>query len=112
MVAWHEPSRRGATRQCGQPIAQIYSIEKAEIVVPVPDEDLAWFTLPTPIDTRMDTWDAQRIDDNRREDPNASFHYARGATTRVQGTLPGGNTNGMDAGAHQGERIHSRRSAW
>ena len=74
----------------GQPIAQIYSIEKAEIVVPVPDEDLAWFTLPTPIDTRTDTWDTQRIDDNRREDPNASFHYAqRGATTRVQGTFAG-----------------------
>jgi len=74
----------------GQPIAQIYSIEKAEIVVPVPDEDLAWFTLPAPIDTQVDAWDAQRIDDNRREDPNASFHYAqRGATTRVQGTFAG-----------------------
>ena len=34
----------------GQAIAQIYSIEKAEIVVPVPDEDLGWFTLPLPID--------------------------------------------------------------
>ena len=56
----------------------------------MPDEDLAWFTLPTPIDTRTDTWDTQRIDDNRREDPNASFHYAqRGATTRVQGTFAG-----------------------
>jgi RND family efflux transporter MFP subunit len=29
-----------------QPVAQIYSIERAEIVVPVPDEDMAWFDLP------------------------------------------------------------------
>ena len=33
----------------GQPIAQLYSIEGAEIVVPIPDEDLAWFTLPLPV---------------------------------------------------------------
>jgi RND family efflux transporter MFP subunit len=31
----------------GQPIARLYSIEKAEIVLPVPDEDLAWFAVPT-----------------------------------------------------------------
>ena len=30
----------------GQAVARIYSIEKAEIVVPVPDEDLAWFDVP------------------------------------------------------------------
>lgn len=29
-----------------QPVARIYSIERAEIVVPVPDEDMAWFDLP------------------------------------------------------------------
>ena len=31
----------------GQAVAQLYSIEKAEIVLPVPDEDLAWFEVPT-----------------------------------------------------------------
>lgn len=31
----------------GQAIAQLYSIEKAEIVLPVPDADLAWFAVPT-----------------------------------------------------------------
>ena len=31
----------------GQALAQLYSIEKAEIVLPVPDEDLAWFEVPT-----------------------------------------------------------------
>ncbi len=30
----------------GQAVARIYSIEKAEIVVPVPDEDLAFFDVP------------------------------------------------------------------
>ncbi len=39
----------GQHLNAGQAIAQIYSIEKAEIVVPVPDEDLGWFTLPLPI---------------------------------------------------------------
>ena len=29
-----------------QPVARVYSIERAEIVVPVPDEDMAWFDLP------------------------------------------------------------------
>ena len=74
----------------GQPIAQLYSIEKAEIVVPVPDEDLAWFTLPAPVDTKADEWGIQRINSGRNEDPNASLHYARrGATTRVQGKFAG-----------------------
>ena len=31
----------------GQAVAQLYSIEKAEIVLPVPDGDLAWFEVPT-----------------------------------------------------------------
>ena len=30
----------------GQPIGRIYSIEKAQIVVPVPDEELAWIDVP------------------------------------------------------------------
>ncbi len=32
----------------GQPVARLYSIHKAEIVVPIPDEDLQWITLPIP----------------------------------------------------------------
>ena len=30
----------------GRPVAQLYSIEKAEIVVPIADKDLAWFDMP------------------------------------------------------------------
>ncbi len=30
----------------GQPLAQLYSTERAEIAVPLPDEDLGWFALP------------------------------------------------------------------
>ena len=30
--------------QAGQPVARLYSIHKAEIVVPIPDEDLQWIT--------------------------------------------------------------------
>ena len=32
----------------GQPVARLYSIHKAEIVVPIPDEDLQWIEVPTP----------------------------------------------------------------
>ncbi len=40
----------------GQPVAKLYSIRKAEIVVPIPDEDLRWITLPSPQATSvMDT---------------------------------------------------------
>lgn len=34
--------------QAGQAIARLYSIHKAEIVVPLPDEDLQWIGLPMP----------------------------------------------------------------
>jgi RND family efflux transporter MFP subunit len=30
----------------GQPLAQLYSTEQAEIAVPLPDEDLGWFAVP------------------------------------------------------------------
>ncbi len=36
----------GQFLNAGQPVAQLYSIEKAEIVLPVPDEDLAWLEIP------------------------------------------------------------------
>ena len=36
-----------------QPVASIYSIEKAEIIVPVPDEDMAWFDVPMPLPPEM-----------------------------------------------------------
>ena len=39
----------GQHLNAGQPVGQLYSIEKAEIVVPLPDEDLAWFELPLPL---------------------------------------------------------------
>ena len=39
---------RGQYVQAGQPVARIYSIERAEIVVPVPDDELAWLELPDP----------------------------------------------------------------
>ena len=32
----------------GRAVARLYSIESAEIAVPVPDEDLAWLELPSP----------------------------------------------------------------
>lgn len=74
----------------GQPIAQLYSIERAEIVVPVPDEDLAWFTLPTPVDPQADAERGQPIASAYQEETNAAFHYARhGATTRVEGSFAG-----------------------
>jgi RND family efflux transporter MFP subunit len=42
--------------QAGHPVARLYSIHKAEIVVPIPDEDLQWITLPIPEATSaMDT---------------------------------------------------------
>jgi RND family efflux transporter MFP subunit len=39
----------GQYLNANQPVVQIYSIERAEIVVPVPDEDLAWFDIPNPL---------------------------------------------------------------
>ena len=39
---------RGQYVQAGQPVARIYSIERAEVVVPVPDDELAWLELPNP----------------------------------------------------------------
>lgn len=35
--------------KANQPVASIYSIEKAEIIVPVLDEDMAWFDVPMPL---------------------------------------------------------------
>ena len=37
---------QGQYVRAGQAVARLYSIEKAQIVVPVPDEDLAWFDVP------------------------------------------------------------------
>ena len=41
----------GQYLNANQPAARIYSIERAEIVVPVADEDMAFFTLPGPLST-------------------------------------------------------------
>ena len=74
----------------GQPIAQLYSIERAEIVVPVPDEELAWFTLPAPVDDQSNAFAALPIASGRDEESSAPFLYARsGATTFVQGSFAG-----------------------
>ena len=40
--------------QAGQPVARLYSIQKAEIVVPVPDEELQWIELPPPGSVGLD----------------------------------------------------------
>ena len=39
----------GQYLNANQPVSRIYSIERAEIVVPVADEDLAWFDVPMPL---------------------------------------------------------------
>ena len=46
-------SMSASTSTPANPSPRLYSIEKAEIVVPVPDEDLGWFTLPLPIDMSL-----------------------------------------------------------
>ena len=43
--------------QAGQPVARLYSIQQAEIVVPVPDEELQWIELPPPGSVGPDDFD-------------------------------------------------------
>ncbi len=81
----------GQHLNAGQSIAQIYSIEKAEIVVPVPDEDLGWFTLPFPI--KITTQNAPG--DHSVYNPNVeggaqSYSFAReGASAMINGSFAG-----------------------
>jgi len=75
----------------GQPIAQLYSIERAEIVVPIPDKDLAWFTLPLPLDI-SESNDASRksISNIKEKKQNIPLHYdEQGAEALVEGIFAG-----------------------
>ncbi len=45
----------GQYLNANQSVAQIYGTDRAEIVVPVPDEDLAWFDLPNPLASTAET---------------------------------------------------------
>ena len=75
----------------GQAIAQLYSIEKAEIVVPVPDEDLGWFTLPLPIAvSAASTPNTGSVSDLSAEGRSRAFAFSReGASAEVSGTFAG-----------------------
>ena len=74
----------------GQSIAQLYSIEKAEIVVPVPDEDLGWFTLPLPIDIAAASTNAGAISNPNAEGGSRAFAFSReGASAVVSGAFAG-----------------------
>lgn len=77
----------GQHLNAGQAIAQLYSIEKAEIVVPVPDEDLGWFTLPLPIDIAPAD---PPVADLNVEGNSRAFAFGReGASTVVSGAFAG-----------------------
>ena len=92
-----------------QPVAQVYGIERAEIVVPVQNEEMRWFDVPMPLPKDLDGQSpdknadalfgqAQEIPDGRY--PDAAFpdarvraHYAgrlhewEGKVTRAQAEL-------------------------
>ena len=72
----------------GQAVGEIYSIEKAEIVVPVPDEDLGWFTLPLPVE--VSAAGEEKILDFNDEGSDRPYAYAReGASAAVYGSFAG-----------------------
>jgi RND family efflux transporter MFP subunit len=77
----------------GQPTAQLYSIEKAEIVVPVPDEDLAWFELPLPIAVAQPQAQPETrpaVYDPRAEQSHRSHLFSeQGAAAVVSGSFAG-----------------------
>lgn len=77
----------GQHLNAGQAIAQLYSIEKAEIVVPVPDDDLGWFTLPLPIDIAPAD---PPVADLTAEGNSRAFAFGReGASAVVSGAFAG-----------------------
>ena len=78
----------GQHLNAGQAVAQLYSIEKAEIVVPVPDEDLGWFTLPLPVE--VSGAGEERILNFNNEGGDRPYAYAReGASAAVYGSFAG-----------------------
>ena len=79
---------RGQHVNAGQRVAQLYSVEKAEIVVPVPDRDLAWFALPFPVPVRQLNRD--RVQSAHPEQAPLPFLYAdQGAAVQINGTFAG-----------------------
>ena len=79
----------GQHLNAGQPIAQIYSIEKAEIVVPVPDADLAWFPLPLP-GRAPDAPQPEQTVSTPAETPGRPHLFSReGADAAITGTFAG-----------------------
>ena len=78
----------------GRAIARIYSIEKAEILVPIPDEELAWIDVPSPLES---------VTSLSRQDPEGSGtrstpvsitaryagkeHHWQGRVVRTEGEL-------------------------
>ena len=80
----------GQHLNAGQAIAQIYSIEKAEIVVPVPDEDLGWFTLPLPMDIAPASTASTPVSERNAEGHSRAFAFGReGASAVVHGVFAG-----------------------
>ena len=78
----------GQHLNAGQSIAQLYSIEKAEIVVPVPDEDLGWFTLPLPI--AIAPASTSIVSDLNAEGGSRAFAFSReGASAEISGAFAG-----------------------
>ena len=78
----------------GRPVAQLYSIEKAEIVVPIADKDLAWFDMSR-LSMVEPAGEAGRLDPAPDRGPLAtvrgwyagSRHSWRGRVVRVEGEL-------------------------
>ena len=75
----------------GQPVGQLYSIERAEIVVPVPDADLAWFALPRPAPIGGSPEEQEpAIHGGRQEQPRDAHIFSdQGATALVSGSFAG-----------------------
>lgn len=84
----------GQQINAGQPIAKIYSIERAEIVVPIPDEDLAWFTLPLPEGLPEKTHSNRNsVSDLREKKRGNSLYYGdEGAKAMVEGVFAGSHS--------------------
>ena len=84
----------GQQINAGQPIAQIYSIERAEIVVPIPDKDLAWFTLPLPKGLPEKKHSNRNfVSDLGEEKRSSSLSYGdEGAEALIEGVFAGSHS--------------------
>lgn len=79
----------------GRPVAQLYSIEKAEIVVPIADKDLAWFDMP-----RLSKVEPAGEADRTRPGPRI---YGPGEDVRLD-PRPGQGPQAMVRGWYAGSR--------